>query len=60
MHSDLPFMSERMNIDKSQKIVSNMYNNKNYTVHIKTLKLPLIPENAHWVIEFKEEAWLTP
>ena len=34
IHSDLPFLSERMKIDKCQKTVCNMYDKKHYVVCI--------------------------
>ena len=39
LHSDLPFLPKRMNIDKCKKLVCNLHNKKNYVVHIKSLKL---------------------
>ena len=38
LHSDLPFLSERMKINKCKKLVCNLYNKKKYVVHINTLK----------------------
>ena len=40
-HSDLPFLSERMEINKCKKIVCNQYDNKKYVVHINSLKQAL-------------------
>ena len=60
MHSNLLFLSERMKIDKPQKLVCNIYDNKNYIIHIKALKLVLdyrlILEKVHRVIELSQEA----
>ena len=41
LHSDLPFLSERMEINKCKKLVCNLYNKKKYVAHINTLKLAL-------------------
>ena len=41
LHSDLPFLSERMEINKCKKLVCNLYNKKQYVAHINTLKQPL-------------------
>ena len=41
LHSDLPFLSKRMKIDKCKKLVCNLYNKKKYVVHIKSLKQAL-------------------
>ena len=34
LHSDLPFLSERMKIDKCNKLVCNLSNKKKYVTHI--------------------------
>ena len=64
LHSDLPFLPERMKIDKSKKLVCNLRNKKNYVVHIKSLEKALHYglklEKVHRVIEFNQEAWLKP
>ena len=41
IHSDLLFLCERVEIYKCQKLVCNMYDKKNYVVHVKVLKLAL-------------------
>ena len=41
-HSDLQFLPERMKIDKCKKLVCNHYDQKNYVVHIRSLKQALI------------------
>ena len=38
LHSDLPFLKERIKIDKCKKLVCNLHNKKKYIVHIKSLK----------------------
>ena len=38
LHSDLPFLPERMKINKCSKLVCNLYDKNNYVVHIKALK----------------------
>ena len=38
LHSDLPFLPERMKIDKCRKLVCNLYDKNNYVVHIRSLK----------------------
>ena len=35
LHSDMPFLPERMKIDKTQKLVCNLHDKKKYAVHIK-------------------------
>ena len=41
LHSDLPFLSERMKIDKCNKLVCNLFNKKKYVTHINSLKQAL-------------------
>ena len=63
-HSDLPFLSERMEINKCKKIVCNLYDNKKYVVHINSLKQALNHglklKKIHKIIEFNQKAWLKP
>ena len=64
LHSDLPFLPERMEINKCKKLVCNLYNNKKYVVHINSLKQALNRglklRKIHRIIEFNQEAWLKP
>ena len=59
LHSDLPFLPERMKIDKCKKLVCNLYNKKNYVVHIIALKQALMRglklKKVHRVIRFHKE-----
>ena len=41
LHSDLPFLSERMEVNKCKKLVCNLFNKKKYVVHINSLKQAL-------------------
>ena len=38
LHSDLPFLSERMEVNKCKKLVCNLFNKKKYVVHVNALK----------------------
>ena len=38
LHSDLPFLSERMEMNKCKKLVCNLFNKKKYVTHINSLK----------------------
>ena len=53
---DLPFLSERMRIKKCNNLVCNLYDKKEYVVHIITLKQALdhglILNKLHKVIQF--------
>ena len=62
LHSDLPFLPERMIINNTKKLVCNLNDKKNYIVHINVLKQALDHglklRKVHRVIEFEQEASL--
>ena len=62
LHSDMPFLPERMKINKTQKLVCNLHDKKKYVVYISILKQALDHalklKKVHRVIEFNQEAWL--
>ena len=62
LHSDMPFLPERMKIDKTQKLVCNLRDKKKYVVHISIIKQALNHglkfKKVHRVIEFNQEALL--
>ena len=64
LHSDLPFLSERMKTDKCKKLVCNLSNKKKYVTHINSLKQALNHglklKKIHRIIECNQEAWLAP
>ena len=64
LHSDLPFLPERMKINKSTKLFCNVQDKKNYVVHIVALKQALNHglklAKIHKIIQFDQEAWLKP
>ena len=64
LHSDLPFLPKRIKIDKSKKLVCDLYNKKKYVAHIKSLKQALNHglklKRVHRIIEFNQKAWLKP
>ena len=51
LHSDLPFLPERMKIRKCNKLACNLYDKKNYIVHIRALKRALNHELVPKYIE---------
>ena len=57
-HNDLPFMCEKMVINKVVKLVLNLYDKRNYIVHLRALnqaiKHGLILEKFHRVFEFNQ------
>ena len=64
LHSDLPFLPERMKINKCDKLVCNVRDKENYVIHILALKQALNHglklTKVHSVIEFRQEYWLKP
>ena len=38
LHSDLQFLHERMKINQCNKLLCNLYDEKNYVIHIRALK----------------------
>ena len=64
LHSDLPFLPDRIKVNKVKKFVCNVTDKENYSIHIVVLKqalnhgLKLI--RVHSVISFRQEAWLKP
>ena len=62
LHSDLPFLPERMVINNTKKLVCNLNDKKNHIVHINVLKQALDHglklKKVYRVIEFEQEAWL--
>ena len=62
LHSGLPFLPERMKINKCSKLVCNLHDKNNYVVHIRLLKQALcqglILKKVHKVIRFNQEARL--
>ena len=61
VHYNLPFLQERMKINKCNKLVCNLYDEKIYVVHKRALKQALnhglILNKVHKVIQFNQEAW---
>ena len=64
LHSDLPFLSERMKVNKCKKLVCNLFNRKKCVVHINALKPALKHglklKKIYRIIEFNQEPWLKP
>ena len=64
IHSDLPFLAERIKFEKVEKLVTNLHDKTEYVIHIRNLKQALnhglILKNFHRVIKFNQKAWLKP
>ena len=64
LHSDLPFLPERMEINKCKKLICNLSNKKKYVIHVNSMKQVLNHglklKKIHRVIEFNQKEWLKP
>ena len=64
LQSDLPFLPERMKINKCTKLICSTQNKENYVVHVRALKQALNHglklTKVHRIIQFDQEAWLKP
>ena len=64
LHSDLPFLPERMKINKCSKLCCTVQNKEKYVVHRRALKQALNHglklAKVHRIIQFDQEAWLKP
>ena len=64
LHSDLLFLPERMEINKSKKLICNLSNKKKYIIRVNSLKQALNHglelKKIHRVIEFNQKEWLKP
>ena len=64
LHCDLPFLSERMEVNKCKKLACNLFNKKKYFAHINALKQALNHglklKKIHRIIEFNKKEWLKP
>ena len=64
LHNDLPFLSERMELRKVEKLVTNLHDKEEYVLHIRNLKQALnnglILKKVHRVIKFNQKAQLEP
>ena len=63
-HNSLPFMCEKMKINKVEKLVPELRDKKNYIIHIRALDQALthglVLECIHRVIEFNQSDWMKP
>ena len=64
LHSYLPFLPERMEINKCKKLVCNLYNKKKICCTHKFIKTSIKSwikvKKIHRLIEFNQKAWLKP
>ena len=64
LHNDLPFLLERIKIEKVKKLLANLHDKTEYAIHIRNLKEALshglLLKKVHRVIKFNQNAWLKP
>ena len=64
LYNDLPFLPERMKIEKVEKLVANIHDKTEYIIHIRNLKRALhhglVLKKVHRLIKFHQNAWLKP
>ena len=63
-HNDLPFMCDKMKINKVEKLAPNLKDKKKYVIHIRALdqvlRHGLVLEKIHRAIEFNQMDWMKP
>ena len=61
-HNDLPFLCEKIKVNRVEKLVPNLYDKEKYVIHVKALKQALdhglVLKEIHRVIQFKQSAWM--
>ena len=64
LYNDLPFLPEKMKIEKIEKLIANLHDKTEYVIHIRNLKQALnhglVLKKVHRVIKFNQNAWLKP
>ena len=60
-HNDLPFLPQRIQTEKVEKLVADMHDKTEYIIHIRNLKQALdhglVLEKVYRVIKFNQNAW---
>ena len=60
LHNGLPFLPERMKIERVEKLVANLHDKTEYVIHIRNLKQALnhrlVLKKVHSVIKFNQKA----
>ena len=57
-----PFLSERLKVEKVEKLVTNLYDKNEFVIHVRSLKQALnhglILEKVNKIIKFNQKDWL--
>ena len=60
LHNDLPFLAEKIKIEKHKKLVTNLHDKTEYVIHMRNLKQALnhglVLKKVHRVINFNKKA----
>ena len=63
-HNDLPFLPEKIKINKVEKLIGSLTHKRNYVVHIKKLNQALNHglklKKVHRVVKFEQSRWMKP
>ena len=60
LHNYLVFLSEKMKIEKFEKLIANLHDKSEYVIHIRINHGMVLGEKNHRVIKFNQNAWLKP
>ena len=62
IRKDLPFLTERKEVEKVKKLICSTENKEKYVIHIRSLKKALNHglklKKVHRIIQFKQKTWL--
>ena len=61
-HYDLPFLPEKVKVEKVEKLVANFCDKTDYVMHVRNLKQALnhglVLKRLPRIVKFKQKAWL--
>ena len=62
LHNNLPFLPERMKVEKVENLVASLHDKTEYGEHIRKLKEVLnhglVLKKVHKIIKLKKKTWL--
>ena len=64
LHKDLPFLPERKEVNKEEKLICSIEDKEKYVIHKRVLKQALnhglVLRKVHRAIQFNQKDWLKP
>ena len=60
LHNYLVFLSEKMKIEKFEKLIANLHDKSEYVIHIRINHGMVLGGKNHRVIKSNQNAWLKP